>query len=82
MAVLRPQKQQLGSVLLRTFGRNVRQHREARGWVRRELVEASGISPRHLVSIEQGQVPKLSLEIAHKVARALGKSVDELCGVR
>jgi XRE family aerobic/anaerobic benzoate catabolism transcriptional regulator len=60
-------------MFLATVGRAVRFHREQRGWSRRELAEASGVSERFLAQLELGD-GNISLRRFADVASALGTS--------
>ena len=57
--------------LLGSVGSAVRHHRERRGWSRRELAEASGVSERFLAQLEAGE-GNISLRRFADVAHALG----------
>ncbi|MGE5185646.1 MAG: shikimate kinase [Acidobacteriota bacterium] len=57
--------------LLESVGTAVRQQRERRGWSRRELAEASGVSERFLAQLEAGE-GNISLRRFADVAHALG----------
>ena len=56
---------------LEAVGSTVRVHRERRGWSRRELAEASGVSERFLAQLETGE-GNISLRRFADVAHALG----------
>jgi XRE family aerobic/anaerobic benzoate catabolism transcriptional regulator len=62
-----------GVTLLESVGAAVRSHRDRRGWSRRELAEASGVSERFLAQLESGE-GNISLRRFAEVARALGTS--------
>ncbi len=57
--------------LLASVGSAVRHQRERRGWSRRELAEASGVSERFLAQLEAGE-GNISLRRFADVAHALG----------
>src|SRR5882672_1306319 len=57
--------------LLDSVGAAVRSQRERRGWSRRELAAASGVSERFLAQLEAGD-GNISLRRFDEVARALG----------
>lgn len=59
------------STLLESVGAAVRSQRERRGWSRRELAAASGVSERFLAQLETGD-GNISLRRFAEVARALG----------
>jgi len=56
---------------LESVGATVRSHRERRGWSRRELAGASGVSERFLAQLEAGE-GNISLRRFADVAHALG----------
>jgi len=58
---------------LETVGATVRSQRERRGWSRRELAAASGVSERFLAQVEAGD-GNISLRRFAEVAHALGTS--------
>ena len=60
-----------GMDLLHSVGAAVRSQRERRGWSRRELAEASGVSERFLAQLEVGE-GNISLRRFAEVAHALG----------
>src|ERR1700689_700183 len=59
--------------LLESVGAAVRAQRDRRGWSRRELAEASGVSERFLAQLETGD-GNISLRRFAEVAHALGTS--------
>jgi XRE family transcriptional regulator, aerobic/anaerobic benzoate catabolism transcriptional regulator len=62
---------------LETVGTSVRSQRERRGWSRRELAEASGVSERFLAQLETGD-GNISLRRFAEVAHALGTTPSAL----
>jgi transcriptional regulator with XRE-family HTH domain len=54
----------------RQRGRKIAQLRTARGWSKRHLARVAGLSPQHVVNIEAGSDPSVSILL--KVAKALG----------
>jgi transcriptional regulator with XRE-family HTH domain len=63
------------------FGMKVRQLREQRGYVLKELAARTGLSMSYLTEIEQGKkYPKA--EKILQLARALGVSFDELVSLK
>ena len=62
---------------LQSVGAAVRNHREQRGWSRRELATHSGVSERFLAQLETGD-GNISLRRFADVARALGTSPSAL----
>src|SRR5262245_34918307 len=60
-----------GMSYLESVGAAVRSHRERRGWSRRELAGASGVSERFLAQLETGD-GNISLRRFAEVAHALG----------
>jgi XRE family aerobic/anaerobic benzoate catabolism transcriptional regulator len=63
--------------LLASVGTAVRAQREKRGWSRRELAEASGVSERFLAQLETGD-GNISLRRFADVAHALGTTMSAL----
>lgn len=63
--------------IVEVAGRAVRRHRDARGWSRRQLAEASGVSERFLAQLEGG-TGNISLARFAEVAAALGATPSEL----
>lgn len=59
--------------LLESVGAAVRAHRDRRGWSRRELADACGVSERFLAQLETGD-GNISLRRFAEVAHALGTS--------
>lgn len=59
------------------FGRVVRKVREARGLSQEALADRAGIHRTYVSSIELGKV-RLGLDVAKKVADALGVKLSEL----
>ncbi len=58
-------------------GAAVRAARKVRTWTQVELAERAGLSSNYLACLERGEVG-LSLWVAHRLARALGTSLDAL----
>lgn len=63
--------------LLGSVGTAVRAQRERKGWSRRELAEASGVSERFLAQLEAGD-GNISLRRFAEVAHALGSTMSAL----
>lgn len=55
----------------------VREFRIAKGWSLDELCRRSGVSRNHLWAIEKSKRSP-SIEVGHKIASALGVTLDEL----
>jgi XRE family aerobic/anaerobic benzoate catabolism transcriptional regulator len=66
-------------MLLDAVGAEVRRKREAAGWSRRKLADASGVSERFLSQLEGGD-GNISLRRFADVARALGTTPSALLG--
>jgi XRE family aerobic/anaerobic benzoate catabolism transcriptional regulator len=66
-------------VLLDAVGAVVRRQREAAGWSRKKLADASGVSERFLAQLEAGD-GNISLRRFAEVARALGTTPSALLG--
>jgi transcriptional regulator with XRE-family HTH domain len=54
----------------------VREAREAKGWNRERLAVEAEVSFGTISNIERGDMPRL--QVAQRIARALGQSVSEL----
>ena len=60
-----------------TLGNRLREAREAKGWTQAELAERIGVSRKTVNTVENGVfIP--STVIALKLARALGRPVEQL----
>lgn len=62
------------------FGIRMRRLREDRGWNQKELAERSGVDHGWINRLERGKGHNVSLDVARKIARVLGVSVDYLAG--
>lgn len=63
--------------LARAIGTRVRSHRQERGWTLDQLVEASGISRRMVINVEQGSANP-SIGTLLKISEALGVVLPSL----
>ena len=61
-----------------TFGERLRRLREARGWSQQELSERSGVPYITIYRCERGQHQEPRVNVAARLARALGVSLDVL----
>ena len=61
------------------LGKRIRRARQMRGMTQSELADAAGVGANYVPRIERGEMVP-SVEAAWRVARALGVSLDELCG--
>ena len=61
------------------LGRRIRRAREQRGMTQSELAHAADVGANYVPRLERGEMVP-SVEAAWRVARALGVSLDELCG--
>ena len=61
-----------------TFGERVRKEREAIGLSQNELARKSGLNQPTLLKIEKGRTEDPGVSLAVPIARALGKTVEEL----
>jgi len=61
----------------RAFGAALRKHRQARGLSQEALAEKASIHHTHVGLIERGE-RNASLDVAHRVARALGLTLSAL----
>ena len=64
-----------------TFAAHMKQRREARGWDQKELAERAGIPYMTVYRLENGDHRTPRMDVAVKIARALGVSLDLLCGL-
>ncbi|MFS8609827.1 MAG: helix-turn-helix domain-containing protein, partial [Gammaproteobacteria bacterium] len=60
------------------LGRNLRRYRYAQGWSQQELADRSGVSRVTIARLESGAATSASVEIAERLADALGISLAEL----
>ena len=64
-----------------TLARALRVERAKKGWSQEDLARESGVAVNTIARYESGRnMP--SLNVAAKMARALGCSIDELAGLR
>lgn len=64
-----------------TLARALKVERAKKGWTQDDLARESGVTVNTIARYESGRnMP--SLDVAVKMARALGCSVDELAGLR
>lgn len=61
-------------------GARIRQERRRQELTQANVAEAADISEKYYANIERG-ASKGRLEIYYKISRALGVSLDELCGM-
>ena len=64
-----------------SFGSKVKQLREERGWSQQELAKLARIPYMTIWRIERDEHHYTRMDIAVKLARTLGVSLDVLCGV-
>ena len=63
-----------------SFGARLNQYRQNHGWSQTELAQRAGV-PQSLISLlESGQRDSVSLDVARRLARALGCGIDYLAG--
>ena|SRR2546428_5767632 len=63
-----------------SFGARLNQYRQHHGWSQTELAQRAGV-PQSLISLlESGQRDSVSLDVARRLARALGCGIDYLAG--
>jgi transcriptional regulator with XRE-family HTH domain len=69
--------------MAQTFGERMRYLRTQRGWSRRQLAAAAGVQYVTLCMLERGarSGKGVSVEIAQRLARTLGVSLDYLTGM-
>ena len=64
-----------------TFGERLIRAREQRGWTQQELAERAGIRYETISRIENGVHKEPRVYVAVALAKALGTTVDYLCGM-
>lgn len=64
-----------------TFGERLARTREQRGWTQQELAERTGIRYETISRIENGVHKEPRVYVAVALAKALGTTVDYLCGM-
>ena len=60
------------------IGKRIRKTREQRGMTQADLAAASKVGVNYVPRLERGELVP-SLQAAHRIARALGLTLDELC---
>lgn len=63
-----------------TFGERIALKREEKGWSQRELARQAGIAHTQVADLERGTRRGAGVDVAKRLARALGTSVDWLIG--
>jgi transcriptional regulator with XRE-family HTH domain len=63
------------------FGTIVKELREKRGWTQQELATQAGVPYMTIWRIEAGTHRYPRMDIAKRLARTLGVSLDVLCGL-
>lgn len=63
------------------LGRRIRRARLERGMTQSELAQAARVGANYIPRLERGELVP-SVEAAFRIARALGLSLDEMCGTR
>lgn len=67
----------MGSPFSKAFAKAVRRRREARGLSQEALAERADIHRTYVSAIERGRV-RVGLDVAHRLALALGESLSAL----
>jgi transcriptional regulator with XRE-family HTH domain len=62
------------------FCARLKEHRERLGWNQSELARRSGVPSQVISRLESGTRTGLTLDVARRLARALGVSLDALAG--
>lgn len=65
---------------MEVFGARLKQAREHLGWNQSELARRAGVPSAVLSRLESGARAGLTLEVARRLARALGVGLDTLAG--
>ena len=60
------------------IGDRIRRRRDYLGWTQRELSRRAKVTSSTIVRLEQGDRLHVTLEVAGRIARALGVSLDYL----
>jgi len=63
------------------MGQRIKRLRDRKGLSLRQLSELSGVERGLLSRIEHGQRPQVSVQVAMRIARALGVTLDYLAGM-
>lgn len=64
------------------FGFRMKERKESKAITSEKLAELAGISYQWVSAIENGRTKRgVSLFVAHKVAKALGTSIEDLIGI-
>lgn len=63
-----------------TLGERIALKREEKGFSQRELARIAGLSHAQVSDLERGRRRTAGLDVAKKIARALGVSIDWLAG--
>lgn len=64
----------------KTFGQLLRAFREGKGWTPEQLAERAGLHWDTVRKLERGDRARVSVDVASKLADALGLTLDELVG--
>ena len=64
-----------------TFGIRLKHLREQRGWTQQELADKAGVPRMTIWRIERSEHHYTRMDVAVKLARVLGVSLDLLCGL-
>jgi transcriptional regulator with XRE-family HTH domain len=68
----------MGGAQAQLIGRKVRNRREAKGWRPEDLAHETGLGIKTVHRIESGQVERMRLNTAHRLATELDLDVEEL----
>lgn len=71
---------QYDNPFLENFGKNIQREIEKKGWTRYRLQKESGVDKQSLGKIVRGNMAP-NIERAHKIAVALGVTLDYLCAI-
>ena len=63
------------------IGQRIKRLRARKGVSLRQLSELSGVERGLLSKLERGQRPQVSLQVAMRIAKALGVTLDYLAGM-
>ena len=63
------------------IGQRIKKMRDRKGLSLRQLSELSGVERGLISKLERGQRPQVSLQVAMRIAKALGVTLDYLAGM-
>jgi transcriptional regulator with XRE-family HTH domain len=64
-------------LMLKVFGRNIRNLRDKKGWTQEMLGKKTGLCPKYIGEVERGEKCPSSITV-YRIAKALGTSVSQI----